>query len=373
MWVGKQYLLLIIVLVCFSGFIILLHKSRKTKKFNYSILGIFLLAIGYIFFFELIISLFGRESDHFFPVLVSYLFYPILLFVAPTIYIYTKSFSINLQDKLTYSQNIKHFLLPFFLLVVNLFSFGALRNLEENSQNFILLTNIVTYLNFGIFFLIFLVQNIFYLYLSVLVYYNHREIFQIDKESTKKTLNWIIIFLTSYAIILMLVYLFQLNSFASGKIILRILVVIYVSGVVLLGSKDYDELQENEIEEKEGNILDEGVINKIREQMNLAIHVNKIYLDPDMNLQIFAHKINSNTKYLSKYINQYYNKSFSNFINELRVQEARELMQDETTKNYTLETIASMCGFNSKSAFNASFKKFYNLPPSEFRESNTTE
>ncbi|MBL0099216.1 MAG: hypothetical protein IPP49_03460 [Saprospiraceae bacterium] len=32
-----------------------------------------------------------------------------------------------------------------------------------------------------------------------------------------------------------------------------------------------------------------------------------------------------------------------------------------------------MCGFNSKSAFNASFKKFYNLPPSEFRESNTTE
>ncbi|MBL0099217.1 MAG: hypothetical protein IPP49_03465 [Saprospiraceae bacterium] len=48
----------------------------------------------------------------------------------------------------------------------------------------------------------------------------------------------------------------------QAKIILRILVVIYVSGVVLLGSKDYDELQENEIEEKEGNILDEELLIK---------------------------------------------------------------------------------------------------------------
>jgi len=325
--------------------------------------------IGYMFLFELIILLFGKLTDNFFVVLSSYLFYPAILALGPCIYLYVKSFSLSLQDNITLKNNIKHFILPIFLLIINLFSFFALRNLEEGSQNFILLTNVVTYLNFSIFFLVFLLQNIFYIYISWVTFSRHKSDYQLDRDETAKTLRWIWIFMISYIIILGLTYLFQTNLMKSGKFVLRIILTAYLVFVIYFGQKNYEELNNKEDQRnKDDNYIDQATKSKITDQLKKAVEGDKIFLDPEMNLQILASKINTNTKYLSRYINQVHNKSFTNYINELRVDEAKKLMLTEDTRNYTLETIASMCGFNSKSAFNTAFKKVVNQTPSEFRE-----
>jgi AraC-like DNA-binding protein len=362
----KQLMLLVILLASIIGAIMLFLKYKRMGKINYLILSVFMSAIFFIIFETGLISFFGNESNTFFVVLASYVFYPVILLMAPLSYLYVKSFSIVQQENLTFSKCISHFVLPLSLLIINIFSFIALRNIEEDTQNFILLTNIVTYLNFTIFFIIFLIQNIFYAYLSYNVYNEHRVDFQFDKESSILTLSWIKRFLISYFSILALLYIFQLGPLVGGKIIFRITLLIYFVYIIYFGLKDYEELFEES--RPNDNILDDTLRNKLKTQVNQAIEIDKLHLDPELNLQVFAQKIHSNTKYLSKFINQEYNKSYSTFINEMRIKTAVELLTSENTKNYTIETISLMSGFNSKSSFNTAFKKVYNQTPSEFRD-----
>lgn len=364
----RQILLFLIFLMSFGGFVVLFINKNKSYKMNHKFLGYFLLTISFIVFETLLLSLYGSDSNSPIIVFLSYLFYSVILLVGPLVYLYIKSFSVELQDNLTFSENLKHFTLPILLLIVNIFSFFALRTFDQESQNYLLLSNILTYLNFTTFFIVFLVQNTIYLYLSTRMFQSHEEVYQIDKETSKQTLLWIKYFLIGYFIIIVLLYLFQTSPFLPGKFIFRISVLLYVLSIVIFGNRDYEELFNDKSTNE--NVLDDAIKIKLKEQVDHAIHVEKVYLDPDMNLQMFAQKVNSNTKYISKFINQEYNKSFTNFINEMRIEEAKRLLLDEETKNYTLETIGIMSGFNSKSSFNAAFKKHYNQTPSEFRELN---
>ncbi|MEZ4910383.1 MAG: helix-turn-helix domain-containing protein [Saprospiraceae bacterium] len=157
---------------------------------------------------------------------------------------------------------------------------------------------------------------------------------------------------------------------AEYKIVFRILLVAYIFTLVYFGLRDYDELQsENDMNESNKFELDDAVIQKIQKAFQTEVIENKIYLNKDISLQLLAQTLNTNTKYLSKFINREYNMSFIHLINSLRVEEAKTILMDPTNKKYTIESIGAMSGFNSKSSFNATFKKIVSMTPSEYRES----
>jgi len=52
----------------------------------------------------------------------------------------------------------------------------------------------------------------------------------------------------------------------------------------------------------------------------------------------------------------------------LRVEEAKLYLTDTDFSNYTLVAIGLEAGFNSKSAFNNSFKKITGQTPSQFKQ-----
>lgn len=365
----KQILLALICLSCIVGFYLLKRKQLKTQKLNYQILGYFLGTLFYIFSFELLISVMGSETSNSFVVLLSYIFYPVLLTISPLLFLYVKSFSISNLDKLTFKDNMKHFLVSIFLAVINIFTFISLQNTKEGTNNYELFTNIATYLNFTIFFYVFLIQNIFYFYLTVIFYINHREVFQIEKGETKKTLNWMKFFMIAYAAIFVILYLFQLQGLQSVKIIFRLCALLYILVIIILGLKDYEELLEDSTNEPDqgSNLTNPIDFLKIESLVESAIS-SKFFLNSDINLQMFAQDVNSNTKYISKYINQKYGVSFSVFVNELRINEAKALLKDTEKNHFTIEAVAKMVGFNSKSAFNVVFKKLSNQTPTEYRE-----
>jgi tetratricopeptide (TPR) repeat protein/AraC-like DNA-binding protein len=95
----------------------------------------------------------------------------------------------------------------------------------------------------------------------------------------------------------------------------------------------------------------------------------KLFLDTDINLEKIANHLNSNKKYISQIINEKYDQNVSNFINEYRIKEARQLLSDSEYKKLTIEGIATSVGFNSKSAFNISFKKITGITPSFYQKS----
>ena len=67
---------------------------------------------------------------------------------------------------------------------------------------------------------------------------------------------------------------------------------------------------------------------------------------------------------LSQLLNNNLNKSFSNFINEYRIEEAKRLLLEDS--NLKIEVIAENCGFNSNSAFYTAFKKVTNTTPAKY-------
>ena len=95
----------------------------------------------------------------------------------------------------------------------------------------------------------------------------------------------------------------------------------------------------------------------------------KVFLDKDLSLEKMANYLDTNRKYISQIINEKYDQNVSNFINEYRIKEARQLLSDSEYKKLTIEGIATTVGFNSKSAFNISFKKITGITPSFYQKS----
>jgi AraC-like DNA-binding protein len=115
----------------------------------------------------------------------------------------------------------------------------------------------------------------------------------------------------------------------------------------------------------------EGIANKNEHiiEFEKFIKTDKHYLDSNLSLDSVADNLNLNKSYLSRLINQELGISFTDYVNELRIDEAKRYLNNPDFENYTLVAIGLEAGFNSKTAFNSSFKKFVGMTPSEYKKS----
>ncbi|MCG9971696.1 helix-turn-helix domain-containing protein [Christiangramia crocea] len=104
------------------------------------------------------------------------------------------------------------------------------------------------------------------------------------------------------------------------------------------------------------------------EKIDSYIIEKQSYLDPNLGLEELANQLDMSPTHLSKIINTYSDYNFSDYINSLRIQQAKKLLNDDSFCRYTIVSIGLECGFNSKSTFYSAFKKFTSQTPSEYRE-----
>ncbi|WP_430411472.1 helix-turn-helix domain-containing protein [Kordia sp.] len=91
------------------------------------------------------------------------------------------------------------------------------------------------------------------------------------------------------------------------------------------------------------------------------------FLNPKTSLNFVAKKLNTNTNYLSKIINQHKGKSFINYITELRINYAlQRIKNDKVFRSYSIKGIAEELGFKSEGSFSRAFKKYTGIYPSYF-------
>lgn len=103
-------------------------------------------------------------------------------------------------------------------------------------------------------------------------------------------------------------------------------------------------------------------------QIHNEILVQKKYFDPLLSLDKLAEELNISTGKLSTLINQYSGQNFSDYINSLRIEDAKKLLTSPDFEGYTIVSIGLECGFNSKSTFYSAFKKFTGQTPSKYRK-----
>ena len=111
--------------------------------------------------------------------------------------------------------------------------------------------------------------------------------------------------------------------------------------------------------------IDEVEANALIAQLKHLMHEDRLYIDANLKLPDVAKEMNVLPHKLSQVLNDNLKKSFTNFINEYRIKEAKELIK--TDDKLTLEAIGYECGFNSKSTFYSAFKKYSGKTPSQFK------
>ncbi len=108
--------------------------------------------------------------------------------------------------------------------------------------------------------------------------------------------------------------------------------------------------------------------NKQIESLKDFMLKNEPYLDSSLTIQDLAKQLKMPVKDLSVLINLYMNKHFFDFINEYRIEKAKEILKDPLQKDLTILEVLYQIGFNSKSSFSTSFKKYTGTTPTDFRK-----
>jgi AraC-like DNA-binding protein len=102
-----------------------------------------------------------------------------------------------------------------------------------------------------------------------------------------------------------------------------------------------------------------------------AMEEDRLYLDPNLNLQLLSKKTGIASKTISTVLNQYQDKSFNEFINAYRVAEIKKRLLNPENKGITIAGLAYECGFNSQPTFQRAFKAIHGQTPKEFLLTNS--
>ena len=92
----------------------------------------------------------------------------------------------------------------------------------------------------------------------------------------------------------------------------------------------------------------------------------KPYLDSELTLQKLSEQVDIPSYRLSQIMNSHLNQNFFDVVNRYRVEEWKRQIMDAPPSR-TIQEVAFSVGFNSKSSFNAAFKKHTGQTPTEFR------
>jgi AraC-like DNA-binding protein len=102
------------------------------------------------------------------------------------------------------------------------------------------------------------------------------------------------------------------------------------------------------------------------DRIEALMREKRLYADPALSLEILAERLDLTSHQLSEFFNARLGKSFHEFIDAYRLEEAKRLLVADRERK--ILDIAFDVGFNSSSAFYEAFKKETGTTPSTFRK-----
>ncbi len=101
------------------------------------------------------------------------------------------------------------------------------------------------------------------------------------------------------------------------------------------------------------------------EKMRLVYEYVMTNFKTKISLEEAAKMLNMTTTSFCRYFKPRANKTFTRFVNEIRIGHARKLLLED---NFNISQISYECGFNALSNFNRQFKAITDMSPHEYRK-----
>jgi AraC-like DNA-binding protein len=118
--------------------------------------------------------------------------------------------------------------------------------------------------------------------------------------------------------------------------------------------------------------LNEEVKQRILNSIVNEFEKQEYFADNLASLSDLARRTGESPHHVSQVINEKLEKNFFELLASYRIEKAKKLLLEDKKGRLTIEEISEMVGYNSKTAFNNSFKRLTGKTPSEFRKSVTS-
>ncbi len=319
---------------------------------------------------------------------------PLTFLVPPLGYLYVRSVLYNEQK--WQGVDFLH-LLPFLFFFINYLPF-FISPLDYKIE---IVSKTIADINYGIVKQLgFLPESVFYLFRpeQAIIYiifqfrliytFNRKNSNQLVTDQIKRVLKWLSVFtwastgfLVAFFITIML-YLTQENLFTKDQMTLIPNTILAISHFIvfsylLINPQVLTGLPFVRYKETLSSLVENEVIkvpfiyeNYTKEIKSLEKYfaTNKSFLQPNISISQVSVDTQIPIRDLSYIINNYYEKRFNDYLNEMRLQHFITKIDATTLDALTIEAIAFESGFSSKSSFYRAFNRFYDCTPSEYLE-----
>lgn len=115
--------------------------------------------------------------------------------------------------------------------------------------------------------------------------------------------------------------------------------------------------------------MDEQETKQIKQRIDSMLENEREYLNPQLTLRDLSDKLRIHPNKLSFVINNEHGKNFNELLNQYRLMHFKQLVNEGKANNFSIIGLAYDSGFNSKSVFNAFFKKQMRVSPKVWLQS----
>jgi AraC-like DNA-binding protein len=231
------------------------------------------------------------------------------------------------------------------------------------------------------------IMALVYLGLQFYVFYKYKPKNILEDKSKWSLVSWFSIFLFGQTVLLVgllinIVTGFKLFSDPYRYTIIIETFYLYAVTIALLffpsllyGNVDDKTIQRIIQKEKylHSKLSDNDKLSILNNLNNYLGSENKPFLNPGLTLIEVARLLKVTPQQLSQVVNEKTNLNFTNYINAYRIEKAKEILSSHDFSRLTIDSVAEMAGFQSKSPFYLAFKKHTGLTPKEFIQSQNKE
>lgn len=142
----------------------------------------------------------------------------------------------------------------------------------------------------------------------------------------------------------------------------------YISNQNLVNS---DNLLIEECENEENKFdLDDKTCENYKKLISEIMISDKLYKLPDCSLKMISDFTGIPSHHISIVMKKCINKRFNDYINELRIDDIIDELNNSISNHLTMDGVANNYGFKSKSTFYRAFKKYKGCTPKEYFQKN---
>lgn len=348
---------------------IIVMQAGKANRLGNAWLSILLLCISLVIIDEPL-TLVGFYKNY--PDLIGWVNLPTVA-LGPSLYLTVLFFVV--PGRKFRNSDLGHFALLVFMFLLQVLSLAIpkkerIQSLETPTQPIDLI----------FFVLLILVPILIYWALAYKKLTNHqRQTALYETNSPKVNLNWLKYLLIG--LVTMVIFWF-LENFLVNYWISNLSNTIYGVGAFYIA---YFSLRQEEVfgktteettaikkvleaeTEKWLALIPENKVPGLKNRLIQLMEAEKLYLNNELSLSSLAGKMDLSPHELSYLLNKGFQENFWQFINKYRVEHSKKLLRDSGFAHLSMLGVAFESGFNSKTTFNATFKKMTGMTPSAFQ------